>query len=106
MSATEQAIAAVERRRIDPTSPELAEVYERIVKGIAWLVEHDPLGAFHFWFESGIGPRAPMPGMDRNHPETREKWVEYYTNRGLFEKLWAKMVRLEAAETRGQETTT
>ena len=76
-------------------SPELAELYGRVEKGIAYLTERDPEGAFHIWFESGIGPRDPKPAQP---PEVVDRYAEYHAGRLTFKRLWAKMVVLERKE--------
>lgn len=77
---------------IEEPSPELADVYARVEKGIAWLTEHDPSGAFHLWFESKISPIAPMPAQS---DDRRAEYAAYHQARTLFERLWRKMVALE-----------
>lgn len=76
-------------------SPELLAVEERVEKGIRWLVEHDPTGAFHLWFSSGLTPSSPMPAQA---PERREEWAAYFKQRRIFEALWSTMVAMEKRE--------
>lgn len=83
-------------------SAELDAVEERIEKGVAWLTEHDPTGAFHFWFESGISPHSTMP---RATDKQKEGYRQYHKQRLLFKALWEQMERLEAIERqRAKET--
>lgn len=79
----------------DNPSDELVAVYGRIEAGMAWLVEHDPTGSFHLWFESALTPLAPMPAQA---PERRADWSAYHGARSLWERLWRKMVSLEKKE--------
>lgn len=85
------------QQRPEP-SPELAAIYTRVESGITWLTERDPDGAFHVWFTSRIGPRAPMPAQSEAR---RAAYAEYHEARVLFERLWKKMVALEEREAAG-----
>lgn len=76
-------------------SPELEALYERIEKGINWLVEHDPKGAFHAWWCSQIQPYMPMPAQSE---EAREEYRRYHQNRTVFERLWREMEAREKKE--------
>jgi hypothetical protein len=80
---------------IPEPSAELARLYERIERGIAWLSEHDPQSAFHLWFEGRILPTSPMPAQS---PEVKAAYTDYYRARVQWEQLWAAMVRLEKQE--------
>jgi hypothetical protein len=67
----------------------MSTIAERVANGITWLTEHDELGAFHFWFESGIIPgSSPMPAQT---PERIEAYREYYKARVTWERLWKAM---------------
>lgn len=67
----------------------------RVAAGMTWLTEHDPTGAFHFWFKAGLTKSSPMPAQA---PERREDWIDYYEQRVLWERLYAECERLDAAE--------
>lgn len=77
-------------------SDDLDELYARVENGIRWLTEHDPTGAFHFWFQSGITPASPMPAHD-GIDDAKERYTAYHSARSHFEILWGRMVRLERA---------
>ena len=72
----------------------MTTIAERVANGITWLTEHDELGAFHFWFESGIIPGTPMPAQPE---EVIERYRVYYKARVTWERLWKAM---EAEERR------
>lgn len=76
-------------------SPELKAVYERVEKGIVWLTENDPTGAFHLWFGSGVQPFSPMPAQEESR---REDYRRYHKNRTVFERLWKEMENREKVE--------
>lgn len=76
-------------------SPELRGLWQRVAAGIAWLTEHDPAGAFHFWFQGGLTPSSAMP---RQNDEAIEAWRRYYRQRRIWEELWKQMERLERTE--------
>ena len=78
----------------DP-SPQLQALYERVEKGIAWLTEHDPTGAFHLWYQGGLAPNSPMPAQDANR---QADWRAYFAQRERWEGLWRQMHRLERQE--------
>ena len=80
---------------IPQPSPELAAVYERVTKGMAWLTENDEHGAFHLWFTSGILPHMPMPAQG---DDVKERYGRYYKNRTVWERLWREMENRERAE--------
>lgn len=65
---------------------------ERVANGIRWLTEHDPVGAFHFWFKAGLLPSSPMP---RQTEEVIEQWKAYYSARVKWEQLFKRLERLE-----------
>lgn len=74
--------------------PDLVEAWERVGRGITWLSEHDPAGAFHIWWQSGLTPSSPMPAH-RDDPEYVAAWRAYYKQRRIWEQLWDQMVKLE-----------
>lgn len=76
-------------------TPEMEALQERIAKGIEWLTEHDPTGAFHLWFGAGIQPFSPMPGQAE---ERRGEYQRYHKNRSVFERLWREMENREKVE--------
>lgn len=76
-------------------SPELSALYERVEKGMAWLTEHDPTGAFHLWFKAGLAPNSPMPAQEESR---KESWRAYFSQRDRWEGLWRQMIRMEAKE--------
>lgn len=76
-------------------SPALEALYERIEKGITWLSENDPKGAFHFWWNAKIEPYMQMPVQGE---EVREKYRRYHQNRTVFERLWREMEAREKQE--------
>lgn len=76
----------------EQAAAELPGLYARVESGVNWLVEHDPTGAFHMWFESGLTSLSPMPAQDGDR---RDQWRAYYSARLVFEQLWRKMVTLE-----------
>lgn len=76
-------------------STELNLLYSRIHEGISWLTSHDPTGAFHFWFQSGISPLAAMPAQT---DERKAEYRTYHAARTLWERLWAKMRAMERKE--------
>ena len=67
-------------------------IAERVEKGINWLTEHDPTGAFHLWFTSKITPYSPMPAQT---PERIAQYRTYYAARVLWERLWLAMEKEE-----------
>lgn len=69
---------------------------ERVEKGIVWLTQHDPTGAFHLWYTAGISPGSPMPAQDET---TREAYREYHKAREQWERLWNAMVSEEKTGT-------
>lgn len=76
----------------EPTEATAIEQLEvRVRKGIAWLSEHDPDGAFHFWYKAGITKLTPMPAQPE---DVIERWVRYYDNRVAWEALFAKLERM------------
>lgn len=79
-------------------TPELEALQIRVGNGIEWLVQHDPSGAFHFWFEAGLTPLSPMPAHDGADDDTRERWRAYYNARVIYERLEAELMALEAKE--------
>lgn len=68
------------------------ELGEKVGRGIVWLGEHDPDGAFHLWFKSGLTERSPMPGQA---DERREEWQRYYRQRVIWERLDAQYAEME-----------
>lgn len=72
--------------------PALIELEERVAKGITWLVEHDPTGSFHHWFEAGLIPSSPMPAQS---PETIAAWKEYHRQRTRWESLSRDLARVD-----------
>jgi len=83
----------------DPTEleAEIADVEERVAKGVAWLNAADPDGGHYFrWKHGGLRAHSPMPGLS---PEDREAWVRYATNMELYERLMSKLERLERRRT-------
>lgn len=76
-------------------SEALQAIYARVEKGIGWLVDHDPDGAFHAWYQAGITPASKKPAQP---PEVVEAYAVYFPQRELFEKLWRQMVVLERKE--------
>lgn len=77
-------------------SDQLTKLYDRIEKGMTWLTEHDPTGAFHLWHKAGLAPNSPMPAQDQ---ERKDDWRAYFQQRERWEALWRQMVRLEKQET-------
>lgn len=71
---------------------DLEKLYERIEKGIAWCVEHDPTGRFHLWYTAKILPATPKPAQDE---QSKADYAEYYKGRLAFEQLWRAMEREE-----------
>lgn len=96
-----QARAREDAAYVSPSDP-LAELGERVDKGIAWLTEHDPHGAFHFWFTAGLLPTSPMPSQP---PEVVEEWKRYHANRSAWEVLFRRLQRLEKEREQRQATT-
>lgn len=74
------------------TQTEIDELEERVAKGIGWLSSHDPDGAFHFNFVSGILPRSPKPAWS---PERIQAYTDYHKARTVWEQLYAKLDRAE-----------
>ena len=70
-------------------------IEQRVARGIGWLIEHDPDGVFHFWFESGITARSPLPAQDENR---KAEWERYWTQRTLWERLDAECRKLDGKE--------
>ena len=79
---------------IEPSAALLA-VQERIGRGIEWLRDNDPGGAFHLWFEAGILPVTPLPAQDEAR---REAYKRYWKNRSVFESLFREMENREKME--------
>lgn len=77
---------------------ELATLHERVERGMAWLTEHDPTGAFHLWFTAKLHPSSPMPAQD---DVRRAEYRAYYEARRLWERLWARMERMERRQEAG-----
>lgn len=76
-------------------SDELKGLWDRWLKGVDWLMGHDPLGTFHFWYQSQITPRTPLPAQDEGR---RLEYADYYRNRDLWESIDKKCLRLERTE--------
>lgn len=70
----------------------LTTLQRRVADGITWLSEHDPTGAFHFWFESGLTPRSPMPVQDEAR---REEWAAWHKARQLWGALDRELLALD-----------
>lgn len=73
-------------------APDVAELRERVAKGIDWLVAHDPSGAFHHWFEAGLSPLSPMPGQGEDR---RKEWQEYHRQRTRWERMSKDLERVD-----------
>lgn len=71
---------------------EIEQLQQRVGKGIDWLREADPSGAFHLWFTAGILPTTPMPAQD---DETRQRYAEYFRHRSTWERLSDGLGRLD-----------
>jgi len=70
-------------------------ITERVEKGIRWLTEHDPDGAFHLWFIARITPGTPMPAQP---VERQQEYRTYYKAREQWERLWNAMVAAEGKQ--------
>lgn len=69
------------------------ELSERVGRGMTWLAEHDPSGAFHIWFTSGLTASTPLPAQDADR---REAWQRYYRQRVIWEQLDEQYRTMEA----------
>lgn len=67
------------------------ELAAKVGRGMTWLTEHDPDGAFHLWFKSGLTERSPMPAQSEDR---REAWIGYCRQRTIWEKLDARLMEL------------
>lgn len=76
----------------DGERTELDELAKRYEAGIAWLIEHDPAGAFYFWFKSGIQPHHKMPAQDEAR---RDEYKAYHHAYTIWLALDKKLLRLE-----------
>jgi hypothetical protein len=70
---------------------------KRVAAGIEWIRDHDPEGAFHVWFISGISPSSPLPAHEDSR---REDYAAYHRNRRLLEELDKRYLAAEAAARR------
>lgn len=82
-----------------PTHEEMDQLAERVGNGIEWLSEHDPKGNFYAWFQAGLTPASVMPAQ--TDPTLKERWTEWYRAKLVYDKLEAKLSRLEGRGYRG-----
>lgn len=67
------------------------ELAEKVGRGMTWLAEHDPDGAFHLWYSSGLTANTPLPAQGA---ERREEWQRYYKQRRIWEQLDEQLMRM------------
>lgn len=77
-------------------SDDLQQLQQRVEKGIRWLTDNDPDGAFHLWYTAGLTKFSPMPAQNE---DTLARWRTYYDARELWEKLDNRVRKLEGALT-------
>ena len=74
---------------------DVEKLQERVANGITWLVEHDPGGAFHLWYEAKIHPDGPFPAHEgTDYPE---RYREYCKQRRKWQALSDALERVDPA---------
>lgn len=71
---------------------DVEKLRERVERGIEWLVEHDPAGAFHLWFTANLLPSALMPAQSQ---EVIDAYREYHRQRVRWEDLSRSLGRVD-----------
>jgi len=74
------------------TDDRLTTLRGRVAQGLTWLAEHDPTGAFHFWYEAGLTPRSPMPAQDEDR---RADWTAWHQARRLWGELDRQLQKID-----------
>jgi len=84
-----------------PAAMPLLKLQEKVGKGITWLTEHDPTGAFYLWFQSGILPDA-MPAQSA---EVKEAYRAYRSAMAYWKSLEQLLDKREREAAHGSSST-